>query len=174
MHPSPLRHARLVHRIKRSALGPFGLLDLSGGYKTVTSIVSMPWTGLCIGVLLAVLSFAVLPSNLPYLAFAVGLVLIAPCFTQMLIAADFVTDTAIVCRRGVFIPRYTVTPLPTIIRVEYQYPRFGEAFGVGDLFIQASGATLEFLSIKHPERTAHLIQRLCERPNPEPPIPGAV
>ena len=154
-----------------------GLLDLSGGYKTVTSLVTTPWAGLGVGAVLAVLlvtGTVIFSFETPLLPVAVGLVFLFPCITQVAIAADFVTETATIQRRGVFLPRYVITPLTTIIRVEYQYPRFGQFFGVGDLFVQASGTTLEFLSIKHPEKVAHLIQRLCDRIGTEPTKPSAV
>ena len=154
-----------------------GLLDFSGGYKTVTSLVGTPWAGLGIGAILAALVVAgtvIFSFETPFLAVAVGFVFLLPCISQLAIAADFVTDTAIIRRRGVFVPRYVITPLATIIRVEFQYPRFGQFFGVGDLFVQASDTTLEFLSIKSPEKVAHLIQRLCDRTGTAATTPSAV
>jgi len=79
---------------------------------------------------------------------------------ELLKRRAFLTSKAIVLQSGLFKTRRAEYPLREVRKVEYSYPTFGKALGVGDIEILGEGWALSLVAVKQPEQNAQQILAL--------------
>ena len=136
----------------RRAVAPlFVPLDF-GIYRTVAFLENLPWTAVGLGVLLGASVFfagkLLLPTPDEGLLVAAAFAIVALLMgVELLNRRDILTPTHFIRQRGIFGGRQVRIPLESILRIEYHYPRWGEPWNVGDVFIKAEDIDLQLTAV---------------------------
>jgi hypothetical protein len=136
----------------RRAIAPlFVPLDL-GIYRTGAMLENLPWRAVGVGVVVGTALFfggkLLLPNPDAGLlvsgAFAVLALLMG---VELINRRDVLTRTHLIQQRGILGRKQLRISLESIVRVEYHYPRWGEPWNVGDVFIKTEGRDLRLTAV---------------------------
>jgi len=133
-----------------------------GGYRTFALLANIPWRALVLGVPSAVLLYWIGRAILPeaddgLLTFGCFLLVVVLGGIQALSQRDVLTPTHLIQRRGLVGEREVRTPLESITRVEYHYPRWGSSWNVGDISIATDTGGLDLIGVVNPAEGAQAI-----------------
>jgi hypothetical protein len=151
---TPKDDERLLMEIRPSAAALANVLDISGATQVLALAQRVPWRAVLCGLGVVIVS-APLRSDL---LLGGGLILaLALGFVESWHRRDFLTSRRVIRQYGLLGNKRKELQLTEIERVEYSNPRFGRAFGAGDVDVIGIGKGFTFVGVPEPEALAQAI-----------------